>query len=67
MVPATRWVKLPELVENIDEVGCSLLDSFAKELAKAAKAARKRLGESECVYACVSGNVWTCPILSGHG
>ena len=47
MVPATRWVKLPELVENIDEVGCSLLDSFAKELAKAAKAARKRLRESE--------------------
>ena len=47
MVPATRWVKLPELVENIDEAGCSLLDFFAKELAKAAKAARKRLRESE--------------------
>ena len=46
MVPGTRWVKLTELVENIDEAGCELLDSFAKELAKAAKQARKRLRES---------------------
>ena len=46
MVPGTRWVKLTELVENIDEAGCALLDSFAKELAKATKHARKRLRES---------------------
>jgi len=47
MVPATRWVKLPELVENIDEAGCALLDAFAKDLAKVAKQARKRIRESE--------------------
>ena len=46
MVPGTRLVKLTELVENIDEAGCALLDSFAKELAKATKHARKRLRES---------------------
>ena len=46
MVPGTTWVKLIELVENIDEAGCALLDSFARELAKATKQARKRLRES---------------------
>ena len=44
MVPGTRCVELTELVENIDEAGCALLDSFAKELAT--KLARKRLRES---------------------
>ena len=47
MLPGTRWVKLPELVENIDEAGCALLDAFAKDLAKVAKQARKRLRQSE--------------------
>ena len=46
MVPGTTWVKLIELVENIDEAGCALLDSYARERAKATKQARKRLRES---------------------
>ena len=45
MVPDTRWVKLSELVQKIDEPGCAALDAFAAKLQKAAKAARKRLRE----------------------
>ena len=43
MVPDTKWVRLSELVEKIDEPGCAALDTFASSLQKAAKAARKRL------------------------
>jgi len=45
MVPDTRWVKLSELVQKIDEPGCAALDTFAAKLQKAAKVARKRLRE----------------------
>ena len=43
MVPDTRWVKLLDLVEKIDEPGCKALDTFAAGLQRAVKAARKRL------------------------
>ena len=46
MVPETRWVKLPSLVDNtLDENACKLLDAFAKSLYSVAKEARKRLRE----------------------
>ena len=47
MMPDTRWVKLSDLVDKIDEKGCAALDSFAKDLQKVAKAARRRLREAE--------------------
>ena len=43
MISDTRWVKLPELVMNMDESQLSELDKFAGQLQKAAKAARKRV------------------------
>ena len=43
MVPDTKWVKLSDLVEKIDEAGCKKLDAFAGGLQKLAKAARKRM------------------------
>ena len=43
MVPGTRWVKLSDLTDTIDEEGCAILDAFAKGLHAAAKAARRRL------------------------
>ena len=43
MQPDTRWVKLTSLVDDLDEEACQLLDTFAKNLLKVAKAARKRL------------------------
>ena len=43
MVPDTKWVRLSELVEKIDDPGCAVLDAFASGLQKATKAARKRL------------------------
>ena len=47
MVPDTRWVKLSDLTDTIDEEGCAILDTFARDLQKAAKAARRRLREAE--------------------
>ena len=46
MIPDTRWVKLSELVENIDEAGLVLLDTFVASLKKDLKTARKRLRDS---------------------
>ena len=43
MVPDTKWVKLSDLVEKINEAGCKELDAFAGGLQKLAKAARKRM------------------------
>ena len=50
MLPDTRWVKLASLVDNnLDEEACELLDTFARNLLKVAKAARKRLrDDTEC-------------------
>ena len=46
MLSDTRWVKLTELVANMDEPELSELDAWAGRLKKAAIAARKRLRES---------------------
>ena len=50
MISDTRWVQLKELVLNMDESQLSELDTWAGQLQKAAKAARRRarqLQESE--------------------
>ena len=47
LIPDTRWVKLSELVNNLDENDLKELDTWAGKLQKAAKAARKRLRERE--------------------
>ena len=43
LMPETRWVKLSELVYNMDEQALASLDKWAGKLQKAAQAARKRL------------------------
>ena len=50
MISDTRWVQLKELVLNMDESQLSELDTWAGQLQKAAKTARRRvrqLQESE--------------------
>ena len=43
MISDTRWVQLKELVMNMNESELSELDTWAGQLQKAAKAARKRV------------------------
>ena len=45
-IPDTRWVPLTELVQNLDERGLKLLDTFAAKLQSTCKEARKRLREA---------------------
>ena len=43
LMPETRWVKLAELVSNMDERSLASLDKWAGKLQKAAQDARKRV------------------------
>ena len=43
LIPDTRWVKLPELLANMDAASLKALDKWAGKLQKTAEEARKRL------------------------
>ena len=47
LIPDTCWVKLTELVNNLDERGLAALDKWAGKLQQTARDARKRLRERE--------------------
>ena len=47
LIPDTRWVKLAELVYNMDERALAALDKWAGKLQKAAQDARKRVREAQ--------------------
>ena len=47
LMPETRWVKLSELVYNMDERALASLDKWAGKLQKAAQGARKRVREAQ--------------------
>jgi hypothetical protein len=47
LIPDTRWVKLSELVANMDDRALAALDRWAASLQKTARDARKRLRERD--------------------
>ena len=47
LIPDTRWIKLSELVYNMDERALASLDKWAGKLQKVAREARKRQREAQ--------------------
>ena len=46
LIPGTHWVKLSELVDNLDEPELKKMDKFADALKKKLQQSRKRLREA---------------------
>ena len=47
LIPDTRWIKLPVLVNNLDERSLKVLDTWADRLKQVTKDARQRLRERQ--------------------